>query len=106
MFAVIKTGGKQYLVSPGQELKIEKLPETQEGKKVDFKEILLTFDPQKKETKIGTPFLKEATVSGQVIETRKDKKIIIFKYRRKQRAHKKQGHRQFFTKVKITDIQS
>ncbi len=106
MFAVIKTGGKQYLVSSGQELKIEKLPKAKEGEKITFKEVLLTFDLEKEKSfQLGTPFLKGVKVNGEVIETGKEKKVIIFKYRSKQRSHKKQGHRQPFTKVKITDIQ-
>jgi len=104
MFAVIKTGGKQYLVTPGEELKIEKLPHKKVGDKVSFEEVLLAFDSPKKEVKIGLPLLKGAKVKGEIIETGKSKKVIIFKYRAKKRYHKKQGHRQPFNRVKITDI--
>lgn len=107
MFAVIQTGGKQYLVSPEQELKIEKLPQAKEGKSITFEKVLLTFDLDKEgSVKIGTPFLKGVKVKGEIVETGKGKKVIIFKYRAKQRSHKKQGHRQPFTKVKIIDIQA
>jgi len=104
MFAVIKTGGKQYLVSPGEQLKIEKLPDKKEGEKITFSEVLLTFDLKEKEFKIGTPFLKGAKVTGEIVEKGKEKKVIIFKYRAKKRYHKKQGHRQPFNRVKIIDI--
>lgn len=107
MFAVIKTGGKQYLVTPGQEVKIERLPQSQAGKKISFDKVLLTFEPGKENSlKLGTPFLEGAKVKGEVLENGKGKKVIIFKYRPKERYHKKQGHRQPFTKVKITDIQA
>ena len=107
MFAVIKTGGKQYLVTPGQEVKIEKLPQSQVGKKVSFNEVLLAFEPDKEDSlKLGTPFIEGAKVKGEILENGKEKKVIIFKYRPKERYHKKQGHRQPFTKVKITDIQA
>ncbi len=107
MFAVIKTGGKQYLVTPGEKLKIEKLPQSEIGKKVVFKEVLLAFDPLLKKTvKIGTPFLKGAQVKGEITAVGKGKKTIIFKYRPKKRYHKKQGHRQFFCEVKITEIKA
>ena len=106
MFAVIKTGGKQYLVTPGEKLKIEKLPQSETGEKVTFKEVLLVFDPQEETVKIGTPFLKGAQVEGEITAVGKGKKIIIFKYRPKKRYHKKQGHRQFFCEVKITEIKT
>lgn len=104
MFAVIKTGGKQYLVSPGEKVKIEKLLYKEEGDKVSFEEVLLAFDPEKKEIQMGTPFLKGAKVQGEIIQVGRSKKVIVFKYRAKKRYHKKQGHRQAFNKVKITDI--
>ena len=106
MLAVIRTGGKQYLVSPGETIKIEKLPQKKEGEKVVFKEVLLAFDPEEKDVKIGNPLLKGAEVKGEIIKAGKDKKIIIFKYRAKKRYHQKQGHRQPFNKVKITEIKA
>ncbi len=102
MIAVIKTGGKQYKVSPGDKIKIEKL-ETEEGKKAVFNEVLLIED--KKNVKIGTPFLKGAVVEGKVITQGKGKKIIIFKYKPKTRYKKKTGHRQLFTEVLIEKIE-
>ena len=101
MFAVIKTGGKQYIVSPGQKIKIEKLP-NKEGEEVVFDQVLL--QETEGELKIGTPLVQGAKVKGRVIRQAKGKKIIIFKYKAKKREHSKKGHRQLFTEVEIIDI--
>ena len=102
MLAVIKTGGKQYVVSPGQKIKIEKLNK-EEGKEVTFDQVLLSQKAKKIE--IGAPFLKSVKVKGKVLKQGKDKKIIIFKYKPKKRYKVKKGHRQFFTEVEITKIE-
>lgn len=96
--AVIKTGGKQYLVSPGQKIKIEKI-DIEEGKEVEFSEVLLLENNEKLE--IGTPFIKGVKIIGKVLRQDKGKKIIIFKYKPKKRSRKKKGHRQLFTEVEI-----
>lgn len=101
MLAVIKTGGKQYLVSPGKKLKIEKL-EAKEGEEVVFNEVLLLEEDNKLE--IGDPIISGAKVSGKVLKQAKAKKVIVFKYKPKVRYHKKKGHRQPFTEVEITAI--
>ena len=101
MFAVIKTGGKQYRVSPGQKLKIEKL-DAEESGAVKFEEVLLVADGEKVE--IGQPFIKGVEVEARVLKQGRDKKKIVFKYHRKTRYHKKKGHRQPFTEVEITKI--
>ncbi|MDO8559325.1 MAG: 50S ribosomal protein L21 [bacterium] len=101
MLAVIKTGGKQYIVTPGQKLKIEKL-EIEDGKEVIFGEVLLLEKENKLE--IGAPFIKDAKVIGKVLSQGKAKKVIIFKYKAKKRYHVKKGHRQLFTEVEITGI--
>lgn len=98
MLAVIKTGGKQYLVSPGEKIKIEKL-EIEDGKEVIFDEVLLLDQDGKLE--IGSPTIKGAKVVGKVIGQGKAKKVIIFKYKAKKRYHLKKGHRQQFTEVEI-----
>ena len=103
MLAVIKTGGKQYLVSPGQKIKIEKI-DTKEGKEITFKEVLLLEKQNKIE--IGTPLIKEVKVIGKVLRQGKGKKMIIFKYRPKKRYKLKKGHRQPFTEVEITKIET
>ncbi len=101
MLAVIKTGGKQYKVSPGQRIKIEKI-EGEEGTETLFNEVLLLSDG--KEVKIGTPFLEGFSIKGKIIAQDKGKKIIIFKYKPKTRYKKKAGHRQYFTEVEIGDF--
>lgn len=101
--AVIKTGGKQYVVRPGQKLKIEKL-NAAEGDKFEFDEVLLLSDGSKVE--IGTPHIKGAKVEAEVLKQGRGRKIIIFKYHAKTRYRKKKGHRQHFTEVKITKINS
>ena len=102
MLAVIKTGGKQYLVSPGDKIKIEKL-DKKEGQEVTFKDVLLVQKARKLE--IGTPKVKGAKVLGKVILQGKSKKVIIFKYKASKRYKLKKGHRQLFTEVEITKIE-
>ena len=101
MLAVIKTGGKQYLVSPGDKIKVEKLNK-KEGAEVTFNEVLML--EKNKKLEIGTPLLKEAKVTGKVLKHAKAKKVIIFKYKAKKRYKVKKGHRQPFTEVEILKI--
>jgi len=101
MLAIIKTGGKQYIVAPGTKIKIEKIKE-KEGKEVTFKEVLLVEKNRKIE--IGTPSLKGVKVVGKVLSQGKGKKIVILKYKPKTRYKVKKGHRQPFTEVEITSI--
>ncbi|MBX4200867.1 50S ribosomal protein L21 [Candidatus Parcubacteria bacterium] len=101
MLAVIKTGGKQYLVSPGDTIKVEKL-ETEEGKEITFDEVLLLDNDGV--AQIGTPTVKGATVTGKVVKQGKGDKVIIFKYKPKKRYKRKIGHRQTFTEVEIINI--
>lgn len=102
MLAVIKTGGKQYIVAPGQKIKIEKL-DKKEGSEITFKEVLLLEKGNKVE--IGKPLIKEAKVIGKIIAQKKDKKVTTLKYKPKTRYRKKTGHRQPFTEVEITKIE-
>ncbi len=99
--AIIATGGKQYLVKEGDVVTIEKLP-AGKGDKVVFDTVLLTDDG--KATKIGSPHITGAKVSGEVIGEGLGEKKIVMKYRQKSRYYKKKGHRQPFTKVKITSL--
>ena len=94
-------GGKQYLVLPGQKLKIEKL-DAKEGGKIVFDEVLLVSDDKKVE--IGAPLVKGAKVEAKVLRQGRAKKIIVFRYHSKTRYRKKKGHRQPFTEVEITKI--
>lgn len=99
-FAVIKTGGKQYLVIEGQKLKVEKLA-GKEGDKVEFGEILMF---QNGKLQIGQPMVSGVKVEGRVLRQFKDKKKIVFKYKSKTRQDKLKGHRQNLTEVEITKI--
>jgi large subunit ribosomal protein L21 len=101
MIAIIKTGGKQYIVSPKQKLKVEKL-EGKEGDKVEFGEVLL-FENDKV-IEIGKPLIKGAKVLATILKQSRYKKIIVFKYKAKKRYQKKAGHRQHFTEVQISEI--
>lgn len=102
-FAVIETGGKQYKVSPGDTLKVEKLfCDNKEGDKVTFDKVLLVSDD--KGTKIGEPYIDGAKVEATLEEQGRSKKISVIRFRPKSRYFKKKGHRQPFTKVKIEAI--
>lgn len=96
--AVIKTGGKQYLVSPGQKLRVEKL-EGEVGGKIIFDEVLFILEGGK--TQIGQPFIKSAKVNAKILKQDKADKIIVFKYKSKKRYKVKRGHRQPYTLVEI-----
>ena len=98
MNAVIKVGGKQYYVTEGSEIFVEKL-DVVAGDVVSFDQVLML------DTKVGSPYLTNVTVEGEVIKNGKQKKIKVFKYKSKDRSNRKtQGHRQPYTKVKITKI--
>jgi len=102
-FAVIKTGGKQYKVSKGDSIKIEKLSDTAKvGDKIAFEEVLLVDNG--KDTTIGTPFIKGAKVEATVEEIGKLPTVTVIHYKQKSRYFKKNGHRQPFFKVKIASI--
>lgn len=99
MFAIIRTGGKQYIVKEGQTLQVEKLAATE---KVVFDDVLLIADGDN--VKIGMPRLEGAKVEGAVVEHGKGKKLHVIKYKAKVRYRRKIGHRQQFTKVKVGKI--
>ena len=101
MFAIVEIGGKQYKVSPGDKLKVEKL-EAAEGESVNFDKVLLTVDGEK--TIIGSPYIVGAAVEGKVLKQGRNKKIIVFKYSSKTRYRKKKGHRQHYTEVEIVKV--
>ncbi|MDR2042935.1 MAG: 50S ribosomal protein L21 [Clostridium sp.] len=100
MYAIIVTGGKQYKVSEGDSLKVEKL-EAETGDTVTFDQVLAVSDGEA--LKVGED-VKDVTVTAAVAEQGKRKKIIVYKYKRKTGYHKKQGHRQLFTRVEIQKI--
>ena len=101
MFAVIKTGGKQYKVAPEDVLQIEKL-DAEAGSAVTFDTVLLVS--AEGGTTVGTPTIAGATVSAEVVEQTRGPKVISFKKRRRQNSKRKRGHRQDLTIVKITGI--
>lgn len=101
MFAVIKTGGKQYRVAQDDLLKVEKLS-AEAGETVTFEDVLMVGGET--DTMIGAPLVEGASVVGEVVDQARHRKIIIFKKRRRQNSRRRNGHRQSFTLVKITDI--
>ena len=103
MLAVIETGGKQYLVSPGEKIKIEKVKKN-EGEEVVFDSVLLVDDG--KNFKVGKPKIDKAVVKGKVLKQGRDKKVIVFKHKPKKRYKVKKGHRQPFTEIEILEIKA
>ena len=101
MYAVVKTGGKQYKVRPGQMVRVEKL-EGAVGDTIALSDVLLVGGGES--VQIGRPQVEGASVQAQIVEQGRAKKIIVFKKKRRKGYHKKQGHRQAFTEVKITQI--
>lgn len=100
MYAIIATGGKQYKVQEGDVIKVEKLG-AEAGSEVTFDQVLLVSD---KEVKVGTPTVEGASVKATVVAEGKGKKVIVYRYKRKTGYHKKNGHRQPYTQVKIEKI--
>ena len=101
MYAIIETGGKQYKVSEGDIIRVEKL-DVEPGSSYDLTKVLLTAEDDK--LSFGEPYIENAHVSSTVISNGKDKKIVIYKYKPKKGFHKKKGHRQQFTELKIKKI--
>ena len=101
MFAVIKTGGKQYVVKEGDVLSVEKLS-AEAGQKLFFDQVLLIEDGE--QTLIGTPLLEKAVVKAEVVKNFKDDKILVFKKKRRKQYRRTRGHRQPLTEVRIEKI--
>lgn len=101
MYAVIKTGGKQYRVKEGDIIKLELLSE-EVGKEISFSEVIMLTDGDK--VTLGTPLLDKVAVKAEVLEHGRHKKIKIIKFRRRKHHMKQMGHRQYYTQVKITAI--
>ena len=100
MYAVIKTGGKQYRVAEGQKLRVEKLAGNA-GDKVTFDEVLLVGGDS---PKIGQPLVSGAKVAAEIVGQDRGKKIVVFKFKRRKNYRRKNGHRQPYTELKITGI--
>lgn len=103
MYAVVKTGGKQYRVHQGDTVMIEKVS-GDIGSEISFEEVLMVSDGDN--VRIGTPKLEDVTVSGRIVAQDRAKKIIVFKYKRRKRYRRKQGHRQAYTAVQIDTIEA
>ncbi|PCI01377.1 MAG: 50S ribosomal protein L21 [Alphaproteobacteria bacterium] len=103
MYAVVKTGGQQFRVAKGDKLSIQKL-DVEAGKSITLDEVLMVNDG--KTAKVGTPLVSGATVTAKVVEQYRDKKVIIFKKKRRQNYRRTKGHRQHLTLIEITDIKS
>ena len=101
MYAVIRTGGKQYQVAPGQRCRVEKLAGSV-GDTVELDDVLLVVDGEK--VSIGRPVVEGAKVTARIVEQGKDKKIVVFKKKRRKGYRLKQGHRQQYTALEIQDI--
>ena len=101
MYAVIRTGGKQYRVAKDQIVTIEKV-DGEPGQSIDFKEILMVADGD--DIRLGSPLVSDAKVKAEVIEQGRGNKVEVIKFKRRKHHMKRQGHRQAYTKVKITDI--
>ncbi len=101
MFAVIKTGGKQYKVSPGDTIRVEKLP-GEPGESLEISEVLLVVGEG--EPVVGRPYVEGAKVKATIVEQGRSKKIIVFKKKRRKNYKKKRGHRQYYTVLRIDEI--
>ena len=101
MFAVLNTGGKQYKVSQGDLIKVEKL-ESDVGDKVTLSRVLMVG--QGEDVEVGSPYVSNCEVTGEVVEQGKGAKMIVFKKKRRKGYRRKNGHRQRFTQLKITEI--
>jgi large subunit ribosomal protein L21 len=101
MYAVIQTGGKQYRVAPGEFVKVEKL-QGKAGDPVTFEKVLMTSDGEI--VNIGNPYLSDAKVQGRITRQGRDRKILVFKYKKRKKYRRKNGHRQSFTLIKVDEI--
>ena len=103
MYAVIKTGGKQYRITPGEEIRIEKLPGNV-GEKITFDEVLLTSDGD--DINVGKPYLENAKVVARITGHGKGRKVVVFKYKKRKGYRKKRGHRLHYSLVKVEHIET
>ena len=103
MYAVVSSGGKQYKVQAGETLRVEKLP-GDVGAEVSFDKVLMVSDGDN--VTIGQPVVENVAVHGHIVEQGRARKIIVFKYKRRKRYRKKQGHRQDYTAIKIDSIEA
>ena len=103
MYAVIKTGGKQYRVAQGDEVKLEKLTGNV-GDTVTFEQVLMASDGEN--VRLGEPCLENSKVVGRIVRQARNRKVVVFKFKRRKGYRKKRGHRQYYTLVKIENIEA
>ena len=101
MYAVVRTGGKQYRLGVGESVKVEKLP-NEVGNTIELSQILMVSDGS--EVKVGTPLVTGASVNAEIVGHGRNKKIMVFKMKRRKKYRRTQGHRQAFTQLKVTEI--
>ncbi len=101
MYAVIKTGNKQYRVEPGSTIRVEKL-EGDTGKKLEFSDVLLVADGEN--VRVGAPTVAGVTVAAEIVAQEKGDKLLVFKFRRRKAYRRKNGHRQSYTAIRVTGI--
>lgn len=104
MYAIIEAGGKQHRVSEGETLKLEKIKDAEPGSSVEFDRVLLVANGD--DVKIGAPVVEGAKVTAEVVSIGRHAKVKIIKFRRRKHSMKRQGHRQWYTEVKITGIKA
>lgn len=104
MYAIIETGGKQYRVTPEDELKVEKLKGKGVGETVEFDKVLMVNDEEGVD--VGKPYLEDSVVEGEIVEEDKEEKVTVFTYKKRKGQRRKLGHRQPYTKVRIDSISS
>jgi large subunit ribosomal protein L21 len=102
LYAIVETGGKQYRVSPGETLRVEKLPGTR-GDSLVFEKVLAVSDSGS--LRVGNPYLEGTTVKGTIVRQGKARKVLVFKYRAKTNYRRRYGHRQQFTEVRIDSVE-
>jgi len=102
MFAVVKTGGKQYRVSQGDQIRVEKLPGSV-GETVELSDVLLVVDDEEN-IRLGQPIVEGATVRAEIVDQARARKIIVFKMKRRKNYRRKAGHRQPYTALRIVEI--
>jgi large subunit ribosomal protein L21 len=101
MYAVIKTGGKQYRVTPGDSIDVERLP-YEVGEQIELDQVLLVANGSG--ARVGQPVVKDAKVKATVTRQAKGRKVVVFKFRASKRYRRKKGHRQFYTRLRIDEI--
>lgn len=101
MYAILKTGGRQYEVRPGHVVKVEKLP-GEVGDQVTLGEVLLFSDGEN--VQVGQPLVQDIAILGKIVEQGRHKKIVIFKHKRRKDYRKRQGHRQYYTAIRVDEI--